>query len=450
MQKIKPKSQTEKRIDALALKEGGGANWFVAVDEPKEEDYKINDGDYWAKINDSVAKNLLGVYRWSGKEKKWLEAYNIKEVSVEGGVGVFVNDAKNAERFNDYSSEALEKASGEYSHAEGRRTAPSGVGSHAEGYETTANGPYSHAEGGRTVTEKIYSHAEGRGTTASAEAAHAEGSFTTANGPHSHAEGWRTKATESSAHVGGEGSRAMIANSFVHGYYLIAKGVKNQVVFGRSNEIATDAIFLIGNGSTSLIVDSDGEQVSAAPSTCFKILLDGSVWTAGSYQTDGGDYAEPYEWEDKNPENEDRAGLFVTLNGDKLRLATSEDTYILGAVSAVPSVLGKAYSNHWKGKYKKDIFERPILDEDGNKILSEDYDATQKYVPRRLRAEQAPVGTNGQLIVIDDGTCEINGYCGVAEGGIGTKCDDLEKVYRGLAFRVIERLDDTHIRIVIK
>lgn len=437
-QRIRPKSQSEKRIDALALKEGGGANWFVAVEEPKEEEFKINDGDYWAKIDDITAKNLLGVYRWDGEEKKWVEAYNIKEVSVEGGVGVFVNDAKNAERFNDYSADGIAKAAGIFSHTEGYDCEASGNCAHAEGQSTTASGLNSHSEGQGTLAKGKFSHAEGLNTQANADYSHTEGSATKANQSYSHAEGQNVVVDGSWSHGGGMDVEVKNAWSFAHGRGLITSSSQLQAVFGMYNEVADDSIFVLGRGS------------AAVRRNLFRVIIDGSAWIAGSYQTDGGDYAEPYEWEDKNPYNEDRVGLFVTFNGDKLRLATSEDTYILGVVSAVPSVLGKAYSNHWKGKYKRDIFERPILDEEGNKILSEDYDPTQTYIPRRLRAEKAPIGTQGQLIVIDDGTCEINGYCGVADGGIGTKCDDIERVYRGLAFRVIERLDETHIRIVIK
>lgn len=66
-----------------------------------------------------------------------------------------------AEIFNSYT---YNKASGSYSHAEGRNTVASGSnGSHAEGYLTWALGESSHAEGVQTVASGVRSHSEGYG-----------------------------------------------------------------------------------------------------------------------------------------------------------------------------------------------------------------------------------------------------------------------------------------------
>ena len=54
------------------------------------------------------------------------------------------------------------KASGEYSHAEGRATTASGFGSHAEGIGTEASGEYSHAEGNGTVANRAYQRVFGK------------------------------------------------------------------------------------------------------------------------------------------------------------------------------------------------------------------------------------------------------------------------------------------------
>lgn len=176
----------------------------------------------------------------------------------------------------------------------------------------------------------------------------------------------------------------------------------------------------------------------------------GNLWVSGKYSSSGADYAEYFEWQDGNINNEDRRGKFVTLDNDKLVLANPDDVYIVGVVSTTPSIVGDAFESEWKNKYKKDIFGKILLDENKNPIISEEYDPEKTYVSRAQRPEYVPVGMYGKLILIDDGTCEVNGYCGVGQNGIGIKCDDMEKVYRGLAFRVIERLDDTHIRIIIK
>ena len=176
----------------------------------------------------------------------------------------------------------------------------------------------------------------------------------------------------------------------------------------------------------------------------------GDMWVSGSYSSNGGDYSENYEWIDGNIHNEDRRGLFITVKGRKVILATKDDDYILGIVSANPSIRGNTADSEWFWKYKRDIFETHIRDVNGNLILNENYDPNKKYISRENRAEYDYIGTHGQLIVVDDGTCEVDGYCGAGLNGVGTKCEDMERVYRGLAFRVTERLDDTHIRIIIK
>jgi hypothetical protein len=47
----------------------------------------------------------------------------------------------------------------------------------------------------------------------------------------------------------------------------------------------------------------------------------------------------------------------------------------------------------------------------------------------------------GKLVVIDDGTCEVNGYC-KPKNGTATKSDT--------GYRVLARLDETHIKVLMK
>lgn len=179
-----------------------------------------------------------------------------------------------------------------------------------------------------------------------------------------------------------------------------------------------------------------------------------------------------FEWADSNPEQEDRCGLFVTLDGEKIRLAQPGDGYILGIVSGNPSVVGDVYDDQWQGMYLYDIFGRPIYEdvmvpeetmempdpEDPSKMITQvirpacmehrqklnpDYDHTQKYIPRSERPEWDAVGLLGKLVAVDDGTCKANGYCTVGVGGIATATEGHTK------YRVMARLDDTHIRIMI-
>ncbi len=236
-------------------------------------------------------------------------------------------------------------------------------------------------------------------------------------------------------------------------HHAIANGYN--VVMGRYNVEPTPGtpvqggdVFVVGNGTSYI------------RSNAFRLDYAGNGYYAKSVNSTGADYAEMFEWEDGNKNNEDRRGRFVTLQGNKIRIANRHDTYILGVVSAVPAILGDSYDDQWQGALEKDVFGSPIMEKltteaytDDNGIyheaitglrekLNPNYDANQEYIPRSKRKEWSPIGLHGKLTIIDDGTCVVDGYCEPSENGIAT--------YAKEGYRVMERLDDTHIRVLIK
>lgn len=219
------------------------------------------------------------------------------------------------------------------------------------------------------------------------------------------------------------------------GESLIVQG--DQAVFGEANkQPVMNEIFTIANGQYN---SSSGTIRSNA----MRVMRDGNIYGTKAFNATGADYAEMFEWQDGNPNNEDRRGLFVTLDGEEIRLANAEDDFIFGVVSACPSVVGDNYADDWKGKYKRDVFGEKIRDENGSWVLNPDYDPEQdtSYIPRDQRKEWAAVGMMGKLVVCDDGTCQVNGYCFPGKNGIATKSDT--------GFRVMKRLDKNHIRILV-
>ena len=260
---------------------------------------------------------------------------------------------------------------------------------------------------------------------------------------------------------------------FGFGYWLETSG--NNTAIGHYNKAMTKSsssgtsgdAFVIGNGTTS------------ATSNAFRVTYSGSVYGKSTYHSTGADYAEYFEWEDGNPNAEDRRGLFVTWGNNGLVKLANEGDEILGVVSVTPSVVGNAYEDDWQGMYQTDIFGQPLshivhhdaeyvdiempdVDDEGNEletthiehqllheaydaeeyILNPEYDSEQEYIPRSDRKEWAAVGLMGQLIVIDDGSCTVNGYCTVGSNGTATTSDT--------GFKVLKRLDDTHIKVFIK
>ena len=331
---------------------------------------------------------------------------------------------------------------GDYSFAEGSNTTASGSASHAEGRRTTASGSYSHAEGSNTIASGAASHAEGGMTTASGPISHAEGSRTTASGGYSHAEGYCTTADNFASHVSGKYNAAMTT--------------------GGDAVNTTGTAFVIGNGTGT-----------SALSNAFSVQYDGTVKAKSTITASTtADYAEFFEWLDKNPNEEDRVGHFVTLDGDKIKIATSEDDYILGIVSGEPFVLGNGDCDTWNGMYLHDEFRRTmyepapkiieILDNEGNPtgeyeevegeyegtrpILNPDYDPTQEYISRFDRVEWSPIGMLGVLAVLHDGTAEVNGYVTVNNEGIATKCTrDIRNSYR-----VIKKVSDKVVEVIFR
>lgn len=357
------------------------------------------------------------------------------------------------------------EASGRYSHAEGQTTKASGWMAHAEGNSSEATGTNSHAENQQTKATGGNSHAEGEWTEANQTGSHAEGGRTKANGRYSHSEGYYTEANSDYSHTGG--------------YYTLTDGSNFCTAIGKYNvalnkgasvtNITGDA-FIIGNGHGPGFVDLSG--ISQERSNAFSVMFDGTVKAAGTITGQvSADYAEFFEWLDGNPEGEDRVGKFVTLDGDKIRIANPND-YILGIVSGQPFVLGNGDCDTWNGMYLRDEFNRiiqepaplykdeidektgdiswiSVLDEEGNQVyqgtrpvINPEYDQKQKYISRFDRPEWAPIGMLGVLSVYDDGTCQVNGYCSPAEGGIATASEQ--------GYRVIKRVSDNIIRVVFK
>ena len=205
------------------------------------------------------------------------------------------------------------------------------------------------------------------------------------------------------------------------------------LIMGGKHGVCTssDELLILGNGSGTL-------------NNALMLDRHGDLYIQGTLHQNSADYAETYEWLDGNPQAEDRTGLFVTLVGDKIILADSGSDYILGVVSATPTVCGDTYNSYWHGKFERDVFGRILKDKNGDMIVSEKYDPNRKYIPQSQRPEKSAIGTHGKLVVVDDGTCKVNGYCKPSKNGIGTASTDKTD------YRVIERKDKTHVRIVIK
>lgn len=384
-------------------------------------------------------------------------------------------------------------ANGISSHAEGCGTKASGIGSHAEGgsqdeyehdlsfrrddrtdYILTSSGDYSHAEGCGTLASGNHSHAEGYYNIASGEGAHAEGysaidecvkgGVNIASGKGSHAEGVATEASGYAAHAEGGGyldpgdifmnTTASGDYSHAEGFCTIASG-QHQHAQGRLNLNNNQYAHIVGNG-TIASGDHENYYESQDRSNAHTLTWEGLGWFAQGTTSAGADYAEYFEWLDGNINNEDRVGYVVTLEGDKIRLAFSDDE-ILGIISGTAAVLGDNTGDAWKKKYLTDDFGRIIyetvemFDKKGNSLgevkkprINPDFDPSLEYIPRENRPEWDAVGMLGKLHVRDDGSCQVNGYAKV--GIVGTLTHSETKTN----MRVLSRVSDNVVLVLVK
>ena len=355
---------------------------------------------------------------------------------------------------NNSHAEGADTYASDFAHAEGVGTSASGDIAHAEGYYTTASGYCSHAEGNSTYASTWYSHAEGNNTSAYGSCSHAEGYKTCASGANSHAEGYGTRASVDDAHAEGDSTSASNYASHACGKYNAA------MTDGGTFNNTTGTAFVIGNGTSN-----------TSRSNAFSIQFNGIVKAKSTITASTtADYAEFFEWKDGNPNNEDRVGHFVTIDGNKIEIATDPEDYILGIVSGRPFVLGNGDCDTWANMYLTDDYNRyitepapkmeldketgeykQVLDEDGNIVyegtrfkLNPDYDPSKPYISRFDRKEWAPVGMLGVLSVDQDGTCEVNGYACCNKDGIATACKRTDPG----AYRVTEKISDKVIKVI--
>ncbi len=439
---------------------------------------------------------------------------------VEGQeVKVYADYAHGEGQSNTISSE------GKSSHVEGSNNTVEGVNAHAEGEYVVVKGAHAHGEGHVNTVTGMSSHVEGSNNEIVSNSSHAENSYNKVYADECHAEGRNNNIYVRCGHVEGalnvvrgstpsnvapnanhvegkanetginsyvchvEGFKNLVDGQYVHVEGMqntVASGVANAHVEGKGHNAYVDEVHIQGKFSLNdtekkyLHITGNGKS-DTKRSNAHTVDWDGNAWYSrnvtivGTYNSAGADYAELFEWLDGNPDNEDRRGRFVTLDGEKIRFATPDDDYILGIISAAPCLVGDSFSD-WQGKYLTDVFGKKltqtvhydaeyeeiesVVPETGEKttekvlvhdaydaeewILNPDYNADEEYIPRESRPEWAYVGFMGKLVVEDDGSCIVNGYCKVGENGIATNSTEKS------GYRVMARLDDAHVKVLVR
>lgn len=357
-------------------------------------------------------------------------------------------------------------ASNSHAHAEGTGTTASGESAHAEGVGTVALAEAAHAEGAQAVAEGYASHAEGSGSRAGAFATHAEGNTTKAMAFASHAEGNTTEATAFAAHAEGNSTEASPFASHAEGAGTSAGGIAAHSEGIGTSALRQDGVHIIGKfgqadsgieGQYSWYLANGTDEKH--PGLAAKVIgAFGNAYVSGYLAAGGASYAECFETKDGSPIE---VGYFVTTEGDRVRKANGKDSYVIGVTTAPSGFVGDSRELHWADKYTVDEWGRvqvqeveipPYKDEEGKVIipkrtelqpvLNPAWDPDIPYVSRLKRDEWVVVGLLGKLLVRDDGSCQVNGYCQPGENGIATKAKE--------GYRVLKRVAPERILILFR
>lgn len=269
-------ANTNKHTDYITFKDGNiklGDSASTKILEISNEDVQIRNGEdpvasFGEKIVLGVSNDIyitisnlgMEIYRKSSgapiAQMLWGKVSNNEGALIEGPYYSLGNGRN------------TESGIGASSLVEGIDCTASQVASHAEGFQTNATGCHSHAEGFWTLASGNSSHAEGGNTEASGACSHAGNDGSVASGDNSTA--------INGGNASGEGSFAVFPGSQAKHTYAAAMGQDtitgkaNQTVIGYYNAVDSNAIFVVGNGSSD-----------TARSNCFSINPDGGYGGTG-------------------------------------------------------------------------------------------------------------------------------------------------------------------------
>jgi hypothetical protein len=210
------------------------------------------------------------------------------------------------------------------------------------------------------------------------------------------------KASNTGGYVNGSGSFHELntnnASATVSLFYASSGSyAENAIAVGVARAANSAYSFFAGESSAYTATDKE-----------FNLRGDGNAFADGSWSGGGADYAEYFEWSDGNPDADDRRGIAVVLDGDKIRPALAGEDPI-GVISGNPSVVGDSAWNKWSGKYLRDEFgayiqeDYEVVNDEGETVvqqrrkLNPAYDPDVEYTSREERPEWDCVGLMGKL-----------------------------------------------------
>tara|TARA_B100000287_G_scaffold238029_2_gene223923 strand:+ start:3801 stop:5666 length:1866 start_codon:yes stop_codon:yes gene_type:complete len=185
------------------------------------------------------------------------------------------------------------------------------------------------------------------------------------------------------------------------------------LVMGDSGKASTDgsdnddAVLIVGGRPSSTPhsdLSTDNAFIFVGISSRHNGTSDaGKGYADVSFNGGGADYAEMFEWNDGNPNDEDRVGLFVKISSDGTlpngKIEVGGDGRVIGPVSSRPGMVVNNPGMRWNSKYVVDDFGRYVLDSNGNAQINPNFDDSLSYKGRSSRKEWSPIALKGRVRV---------------------------------------------------
>lgn len=172
---------------------------------------------------------------------------------------------------------------------------------------------------------------------------------------------------------------------------------------------------LKGLETTEQVVQQNPDVLEAILARLDSLETNGML-NSGTVVSENADFAEVGEWSDGNPNDENRIGYFVAVDTSepgKTMIKATADSDVRGVTMEHPGFSANASSD----KY----------DADGNLLKQYDYVCFAGFAP-----------------VIDNGLCTVNGKCMPADDGTAVPSPN------NMGYQVIERIDDTHVLVLVE
>jgi len=165
-----------------------------------------------------------------------------------------------------------------------------------------------------------------------------------------------------------------VHSAILGGFYNTVSAPQSAIIAGRGNLVQHGNSVAMGGGaqtkpglSYQFVIGGVGTITPNVVNNRFRVNAstggynpNGSCYANGNFFFGGADFGEFFEWNDGNPNNEDRRAYAVSLIDGKIEIGNLN---IVGIISSNASAVGDSADFYWSGMYLKDDFGKTLTEE---------------------------------------------------------------------------------------